>query len=104
MGRKEEVVMPSGLLPWGWRHGGGCGGDLPDCSSEVHPLEITMHGPMEEMRSEDFEHRQVRSEAEQPMSAAAELRQPRAHSGSWLTRLSRSVVELAAAVVVAVVL
>lgn len=37
----------------------------------------------------DLEHRQVRSEALQPMVEADELRQVMAHWGSWLTRLLR---------------
>lgn len=49
-----------------------------------------MQGAMEEIRSDDLEQRQVRSAALQPMSVAAELRQPRAHSGSWLTRPATS--------------
>lgn len=52
---------------------------------------------MELTRLEDLEQRQVRSEASQPISSAAELRQPTAHSGSWLTRLSMSPVDVAAA-------
>lgn len=49
-----------------------------------------MQVPMEVTSWSDFEHRQVRSEAVQPMVDAEELRQVIAHWGSWLTRLLRS--------------
>lgn len=49
---------------------------------------------MEEMSCDCLEHRQVRSEALQPMSLAVSLRQVRAHWGSWLTMLLTSLLEV----------
>lgn len=72
------------------------------CSSEVHPLERKMQGPMASIKSWDLEQRQVRSAASQPMLLAAVSRQPRAHSGSWLTKLGRSLLDAVAAVPVEV--
>lgn len=72
------------------------------CSSEVHPLENKMQGPMASINSVDLEQRQARSAASQPMLLAAVLRQPRAQSGSWLTMLGRLLVEAVAAAPVVV--
>lgn len=62
--------------------------------------------PMDVTSWSDLEHRQVRSEALQPIVDAEELRQVMAHWGSWLTRLLRSPpllpVEVGAVVVVGV--
>lgn len=49
-----------------------------------------MQGLMEEISCWDLEHRQVRSEALQPMLVAVESRQVRAQAGTWLTMLLRS--------------
>lgn len=49
-----------------------------------------MQGLIEEISWSDLEHRQVRSEALQPMLVAVESRQVRAHEGTWLTILLRS--------------
>lgn len=69
-------------------------GSLPLCSSDEHWLWRRMQGPMEEISSSDFEHRQVRSEALQPMLEAVESRQVRAHWGNWLMRLFRSLLDV----------
>lgn len=49
---------------------------------------------MAEMSASRLEHRQARSDAVQPMVVAAESRQLKAHWGSWLTRPSRSLLEV----------
>jgi len=68
----------------------GRGAALRVCSSDEHPLLKMMQVPMEVTSWSDLEHRQVRSEAVQPIVVAEELRQVRAHWGSWLTTLLRS--------------
>lgn len=49
------------------------------CSSEEHWLWRRMQGPIEEISWSDLEHRQVRSEALQPIEVAVESRQVKAH-------------------------
>lgn len=69
-------------------------GHLRLCSSDVHPLCRRIQGPIEEISLSELEHRQVRSEALQPMLDAVESRQVKAHWGNWLTTLSRSPLEV----------
>lgn len=57
----------------------GARGDLRDCSSDEHPLLKRMQEPMAVTSWSDLEHRQVRSEAVQPMVDAEESRQVMAH-------------------------
>ena len=55
------------------------GANLRLCSSEEQPLERRMQGPIEEISWSELEHRQVRSDASQPIDDAVESRQVMAH-------------------------
>lgn len=61
-----------------------------DCSLELQLL-VRMHGPMALTSWLDLLQRHGRSEVVQLMEEADSSRQPKAHCGSWLTRLVRSV-------------